>query len=142
MVEGRIEGEQQMKTLPNGLTVFNATPHVIRFWRENDWPVYPVEVLPDEIITAVVEEEHISTLYGADDTIELVRPTFIGTAEGSRIAREALAAGADVVVGSIIAAQAYPGLVLAMIPAPGYERVPPAEKRMLPDKFTTFAASV
>jgi len=40
-------------------------------------------------------------------------------------------------IGSIIAAQSYPG-VLAMVPAPGYERVPPAEKRMRPDKFTIF----
>ena len=44
------------------------------------------------------------------------------------------------VVGSIIAAQAYPGLVVAMVPAPGYERRPPAEKRMRPDKFTIYPA--
>jgi hypothetical protein len=44
----------------------------------------------------------------------------------------------NVVVGSIIAAQAYPGLVVAMTPAPGYERKPPTEKRMRPDKFTVF----
>jgi hypothetical protein len=25
-----------------------------------------------------------------------------------------------------------------MVPAPGFERVPPAEKRMRDDKFTTF----
>ena len=43
-----------------------------------------------------------------------------------------------VIVGSIIAAQAFPGRVLAMIPVPGFERVPPAEKRMRDDKFTTF----
>jgi len=41
-------------------------------------------------------------------------------------------------VGSIIAAQAYPGQVVAMTPTPGYERVPPAEKRMNPDKFNIF----
>lgn len=42
------------------------------------------------------------------------------------------------VVGSIIAAQAYPGRVVAMTPVPGFERVSPAEKRMRCDKFTTF----
>lgn len=42
------------------------------------------------------------------------------------------------IVGSIIAAQAYPGEVVAMTPAPGYERVAPAEKRMNPHKFTIF----
>ncbi len=43
-----------------------------------------------------------------------------------------------VIVGSIIAAQAFPGRVFAMIPVKGFERVPPAEKRMRVDKFTTF----
>jgi hypothetical protein len=43
-----------------------------------------------------------------------------------------------VVLGSIIAAQAFPGRVLALTPAPGFERVPPSEKKMRADKFTTF----
>ena len=43
-----------------------------------------------------------------------------------------------IIIGSIIAAQAFPGRVLAMVPAPGFERVPPAEKRMRDDKFTVF----
>jgi hypothetical protein len=42
------------------------------------------------------------------------------------------------IVGSIIAAQAYPGSIKAMIPCEGYERVPPTEKRMRPDKFTVY----
>ena len=40
--------------------------------------------------------------------------------------------------GLIIAAQAYPGRVLGMCPAPGYERVAPAEKRMTAQKFTVY----
>jgi hypothetical protein len=43
-----------------------------------------------------------------------------------------------IIVGSIIAAQAFPGRVYATIPAPGFERVPPAEKRMRDDKFLVF----
>lgn len=42
------------------------------------------------------------------------------------------------VIGSIIAAQAFPGRVLAMVPVPGYERVAPEQKRMRADKFTVF----
>ena len=42
------------------------------------------------------------------------------------------------IIGSIVAAQAYPGQVVAMTPAPGYERVPVDQKRMNPDKFTIF----
>ena len=131
-----------MKKLPNGLVVFNGTPHSIRFWTR--WWGEPVEVETDEVISALVEESVVyppAFLY-LIDSIELltfVRPIFKGTPEGEKIAREALEAGADVVIGSIIAAQAYPGLVVAMTPAPGFERVPPEQKRMQPDRFTIFA---
>ncbi|GAH77449.1 unnamed protein product, partial [marine sediment metagenome] len=43
-----------------------------------------------------------------------------------------------IIIGSIISAQAYPGEVFAMTPAPGFERVPPDQKRMNPFKFTMF----
>jgi hypothetical protein len=120
-----------MKTLPNGLTIFNATPHVIRFWRE-DWPE-PIEVEPDETISASVEEEIVVM----DKKYTLVSTRFQPTTQGYSIIGRAHAKGA-LIVGSIIAAQAYPGLVMGLTPTPGYERVPPAEKRMAPDKFTVF----
>lgn len=128
-----------MKTLPNGLVVFNATPHVIRFW-DPGWD-YPVEVEPDTVVNAEVSEVAV----GSGGFPGFVRTEFRPTPEGWAILEQAAAAGA-VIVGSIIAAQAYPwsrpgnfGLyVCAMTPAPGYERVPPAEKRMRPDKFTVY----
>ena len=43
-----------------------------------------------------------------------------------------------IIIGSIIAAQAFPGRVFGMTPVPGFERVPPADKRMRNDKFVTF----
>jgi hypothetical protein len=140
-----------MRKLPNGIMVFNATPHPITFWDEG-WEE-PVVVEPDERIDASIEEEIVEVrdippnlpstapfvdLIQGTTRITFVRPRFVGTPEGERIAREALEEGANVVVGSIIAAQAYPGLVVAMTPAPGYERKPPTEKRMRPDKFTVF----
>ena len=133
-----------MKTLPNGLTVFNSTPHVIRFWREG-W-TEPIEVETDEIISAKVVEAFVSDLQltgvQMDDPyterVDFVRTVFKPTNEGEEVIFRAKAAGADVIVGSIIAAQAYPADVVAMTPAPGYERVPPAVKRMNPDKFTVF----
>ena len=46
-----------MKTLPNGLKVFNATPHSINFWDESWDKIVVVE--PDEIISAeVIEGEY------------------------------------------------------------------------------------
>lgn len=127
-----------MKTLPNGLTIFNATPHPIRFWAER-WDE-PITVEPDEPINATLTEELVDTdVTELQHEIQFVRTRPVGNAEGRHIAEQALRNGADLVVGSIIAAQAYPGLVVAMVPAPGFERVPPEEKRMRPDKFTTFA---
>lgn len=43
-----------------------------------------------------------------------------------------------VFIGSIIAAQAFPERVVAMVPVPGYERVPLNEKLVRSDKFTIF----
>jgi len=130
-----------MKTLPNGLTVFNATPHIIRFWSE-DWDE-PVEVAPDTAIGATPIETDVAPEFAksAPDGlagIRFVNTVFAKADEGSRVIRTAFVSGADVIVGSIIAAQAYPGLIVAMTPAQGYERVPPAQKRMNPDKFTVF----
>ena len=121
-----------MKELPNGVKVFNATPHVIRFW-DPGW-AEPVEVEPDEVINARISEEVVESR----ENVVFVRTRFTGTEQGAAVAAGALERGADVVIGSIVAAQAYHGRVVGMVPAEGFERVPPAEKRMRPDKFTTF----
>jgi hypothetical protein len=129
-----------MKTLPNGLRVFNATPHKISFWRSDWQEVIHVDV--DEVINATMEETPYDCIQPVDppdwENIWLVRTTFVPFAKGREIISRAFAAGADVIIGSIIAAQAYPGDVVGMIPVPGYERVAPNEKRVLPDKFTVF----
>jgi len=159
-----------MKTLANGVRVFNATPHPIRFW-EPEWVetwdfvsqeaaeafvkdrlggmehelvlhddgsatvvVQGEVVFPDEPINARPVEEVVSEEGG----VTFVRTRFVGSEKGEAVARQALQDGADVVVGSIVAAQAYPGLVVGMTPAAGFERVPPAKKRMNPRKFVTF----
>lgn len=121
-----------MKRLPNGVMVFNGTPHVIRFW-DPSW-VEPVEVESDEVINAQINEEVVRVSGG----IAFVRTEFVGDRYGEMIATAAIQAGANVVVGSIIAAQAYPGRVMGMVSAEGFERVPPAEKRMRPDRFVEF----
>ena len=125
--------------LPNGARVFNATPHPVTFWK-SDW-ANPVVVQSDGVIDAIPSEQVVDSgewdarNFGA--SIQFVHTRFISIEKGRELAKAAKAAGC-VVVGSIIAAQAYPGLVCAMIPAPGYERVAPAEKRMNPDKFTVY----
>lgn len=121
-----------MKTLPNGITIFNATPHRIRFWQLG-W-AEPIEVPVDKVISAHPHEEVVRV---DKKGITYVRPTWIGDDHGRLIAERALLDGADVVVGSVIAAQCYQNIV-AMCPCKGYERVPPDQKRMRPDKFTAF----
>ena len=128
-----------MQKLTNGLRVFNATPHPITFHTHGGtFTVQPDTVInatPVEVVVSANEHRH----FAADARgVKFVRTEFVGTDEGRAIIAAAQEEGADVIVGSIIAAQAYPGQVVAMTPAPGYERVPPAEKRMNPDKFTIF----
>lgn len=122
-----------MKTLPNGITVFNATPHDIYFWDEG-WDS-PVQVPIDALVNAETVE---TSIVESRNGIDFVAVQFVPTTEGQAIIDQALAAGADIVAGSIIAAQAYRGRVAAMLAAPGYERVPPAEKRMNPYRFLVY----
>lgn len=124
-----------MKRLPNGLEVFNSTPHVIRFW-DPGWPE-PIEIEPDKIVNARINESVVDEPVPPTG-VTFVTTEFVGNTEGDAVIAQARESGANLIVGSIIAAQAYPGLVFAMVPCEGYERVPPAEKRMRPDKFTTY----
>lgn len=109
---------------------FNSTPHAINLLTPDGQEIV---VQPHSLISArAVEVEVYSTIPG----VILVETRFEGTPEGYAVIEAN--AQYDVIIGSIIAAQAYPGLVVAMIPAPGFERVPPAEKKMRSDKFTVF----
>ena len=117
------------------MKIINTTPHVIRFQGSADGEVREIEPCGVLVNARPVEEPAGSHPSGA----ELVRVRF----EADPASEEALDRleqenPGTVIVGSIIAAQAFPGRVLAMVPAPGFERVPPAEKRMRDDKFTVF----
>lgn len=114
--------------------IINVTPHSITM-QGKDGNVYVVKPC-GVLINARVVEEGAGTHPGG---AELVRTKF-EVDPGSEILLSMLEQenpGA-VIVGSIIAAQAFPGRVFAMVPAKGFERVAPAEKRMRDDKFTVF----
>ena len=117
--------------------IVNTTPHPINFWLNGLNVVVPTSGI---VINAKPEEREIENR----DGMTFVETVFIGTDEGrADIAaiKRAWPVRELVIVGSIIAAQAYPGDVAAMVPAPGFERVPPAEKRMRADKFTIYPGS-
>ena len=126
----------------DGKTIVNTTPHPINFLnKEGEMVVVPSSVAPGEKTSPwVVNAKAVEEKIGED----LVHTVFIGTPEGKAIldkieewAREEGIENLRV-IGSIVAAQAYPGRVLGMVPVPGFERVPPAEKRMTAQKFTVY----
>lgn len=119
----------------NNVVVVNTTPHPVTMQDIDGTLVY----VPNSIlINAKAVERKVSDLF--------VKTEFVGTDEGkiniadikSEFAKQ-FHNGTLVIIGSIIAAQAYPGEVAAMTPVEGFERVAPEEKRMRCDKFTTFA---
>ena len=132
----------QMSALIDGKVVVNTTPHALNFLSsEGDLVVVPTSVPEGERTSPYVVNARAVEQPVGDDTVTTV---FVGTPEGEAIldAIEAWAAEEGIenlrIIGSIIAAQAYPGRVLGMCPAPGYERVAPAEKRMTAQKFTVY----
>ena len=120
-----------MKTI-NGMRFFNGTPHPIRFQDRNG---VEVVVEPDEVINARPVEMQVK---GWTDEIEFVRPEFEATDEGWNVIYQACEQGAQIILGSIIAAQAYPGEIVGIIQIEGQGRCAPAERIYRSDKFSMF----
>ena len=114
--------------------IINVTPHALNF-RNSDGTEFVVEP-SGVVVNATPTDEVVGT---HPSGAELVQVRFEASAEAiETIARlEAENPGA-VIVGSMIAAQAFPNRVFGMVAAAGFERRPPAEKRMRPDRFTTY----
>ena len=140
-----------MILLPNGVLVYNAVPFTIKFWTpawgSDDNAV--IEVPSDGVLSASVYEEVIKNEYG----VTVVTPRFMPDPAGRELIEKAQAMFADVmgkddgqykdaklavIVGSIVAAQAYPGEVVGMITQKGYEHVPPYQRRIRPDRFRVY----
>lgn len=122
-------------TFGNNVAIINTTPHSVTI---QDTDGTPITVPSSVILNAKAEEKQVSDLF--------VKTVFVPTEEGKAIIddikkafKSQIGTGTLVIVGSMIAAQAYPEDVVAMTPVPGYERVKPSDKRMRCDKFTTFA---
>ena len=125
----------------NGVCVVNTTPHPVTM-QDIDENLVVIPVDTKWLVNAKAIEKSVGEngLY--------VRTEFVGTPEGANLCdsiiqwhKEKFPNTELVIVGSIIAAQAYPGVVSGLVPVPGYERVAPAEKRMRCDRFTTFASA-
>lgn len=114
--------------------IINVSPHALNF-RNADGSEFVVEP-SGVVINATAVDERVGV---HPSGAELFRVRFEPNAEAiSAIAKLEVDNPGAVIVGSMIAAQAFPGRVVGMIAAEGFERRPPAEKRMRPDRFTTF----
>ena len=117
-----------------GVKIINASPHPINLGFEGEEEIV---ILPPSgfIVSATPHEEMVSE----GELVTLVTTRFLGNKETKHAFKELrMITPRVIIISSIIAAQAYPGSVMAMVPCKGFERVPPAEKRMRHDKFTTF----
>ncbi len=116
-------------------TIINVTPHPITF-KNDDGSEFTVPPC-GKLVNASISEHVVTTL---PDGTELVRPSFArdpaSVAVLDELERDHPGA---IIAGSIVAAQAYPGRVVAMTPSPGYERVPVEQKRMNPKRFSVYA---
>jgi hypothetical protein len=116
------------------MKIVNVTPHPINFRTEAG---EEFEIAPSGVIVNAMAVEESAGQHGCGAKLVRVRfvPDAASTEAVDRLERENPGC---IIVGSMIAAQGFPGRVVAMVATPGYERRPPAEKRMRPDKFTVF----
>ncbi|MCK9541156.1 MAG: hypothetical protein M0R03_03900 [Novosphingobium sp.] len=114
-------------TTIEGLKMVNTTPHPINFLSEKTGEEYQVEP-SGFILNATPVEEVIQ-----NESVTYVKTVFKPTEDGIEFLSSL---SLDViVVGSMIACQCY-DRACAMTPAKGFERVPPAQKKMNLFKFT------
>lgn len=116
------------------MNIVNVTPHTLNFMNQ-DGSEFEVPVSGSVINATAVDVPMGHHPSGA----ELVAVRFVANDGASAILDkiESENPGA-VIIGSLIAAQAFPGRIFAMQAFPGFERRPPAEKRMRTDRFTVF----
>ena len=118
-----------------GVKFINLTPHPITFSRASDGAVYEIPA-SGQVLHAEFRNEPAGTHASG---VALVTPRLV-PAPGSLelLARIEAENPGGVIVGSLIAAQTFPGRVVALISAAGFERLPAAQKRMRDDLFTIF----
>lgn len=123
------------------VVIYNTTPHTINFKDgETEFSVGTSVKPGDRTGEMVVNAKSISTEVtpgsGLFRTEFRKDETGVNILEEIEVFHNSHYPGKKMrVVGSMIAMNAYPGQIVGMRPAPGFERVPPAEKRMNPREF-------
>ena len=115
--------------------MINVTKHPIRF-QSMASEVY--EIAPSGVVIDARFQEEVVGKHSSG--AQLVRVRILPTpAAEEQLARLEAEHPGELIVGSLIAAQAFPGRVVAIVAAEGFERVSPDQKRMRDDKFTVFS---
>jgi len=113
-----------------GVTVVNATPHEVTFLVEGTEIVVPPS-------GATLNADPSDEVAGRVGDVEIVRVAFRRSAEGDAELKAIRAQHPDaLIIGSIISAQAFGYPVVALVAAPGRERLPPNQRRYRIDRFT------
>ena len=121
--------------LPNDITIFNATPHPLNFW---DPITKEVTVAKPDII---INTRPVETVVKKWQKAEFVTVAYQPEDSGRDLIRFIKEEHPEtLIVGSVLAAMAYPGEVVASIPLKGGDRLrsKTASRRVCSDRFTTF----
>lgn len=119
----------------NGVKVVNTTPHPINMV-SMDLSTQVVVPTSGMLVNAKATAQPVdSGIVG----VKFQKTTFIPDTDTLDVLRQFKDMHPDVVViGSLIGAQAYPGLVVGMVAHPDFVRVPPSDKKMLIDTYTVY----
>lgn len=128
---------KKIVVLPNGIEVLITTPHSVNFYWEGDLSGNNLFIANGSgyLVNARSIEEEIGEIGPA----KLITTKFVEDSETERILKELKRIKPNlVIIGSIIAAQAFPGLIYGLVPEKGFERVTPELKRMSIDRFNIY----
>ena len=115
-----------------GTKIVNTTTHSITFKRDGN---YAMTTIPPSgtVLNAVPFTEQIKV-----GKVTIIGTSYEGNHPGHKFLSDLPPDNSIIVVGSIIAALAYPGKVKALIAWQGYKRLPPHERVYIHNKFRVF----
>lgn len=103
----------------------------------NDCVDSQIVTLPPSNIIAMATP--VSEVISKEDGIEFVTTQFKPNPVSEKLITELKNMNPDsILIGSIIAAQAFPGTVVSPVPVPGFERVPRPQRLVRSDRFNIF----
>ncbi len=114
--------------------ILNVTHYPIKFLFESG------EEVSVEPCGVVISAKPVEKVMGTLGDITFVNTGFFSNATGREDLNKLKAKHpGKVIVGSALAAKAYPGEIVSVVPAKGYERLAPENRRANPMKFTMYS---